>query len=121
MRLRDGRGDVIEGPADDGFVSVADEAEGDMPLRPTRPPHAHELGPRQRLDLVEHRVGRPDRDEQALAQPISTRSSRRNRNRSISEIVANWRIWSRSPGRRSCDRFDRAVDSARPKKTVPTG
>ena len=92
VRLRDGRGDVIEGPADDGFVSVADEAEGDMPLRPTRPPHAHELGPRQRLDLVEHRVGRPDRDEQALAQPISTRSSRRNRNRLSAEIVANCRI-----------------------------
>ena len=92
MRLDGGRGNAVEGPADDGFVSVAEEAEGDVPLRPARPPHAHELGPRQCLDLVEHLVGRPDRDEEALAQPTSTRSSRRNRNRLSAEIVANCRI-----------------------------
>ena len=66
-------------------LRVAQEAERDMPLRAARPPDLRQRGSGQALEHVEHVVGRPHRDEEALAQACTprsaSRSSRRRRSR----------------------------------------
>jgi hypothetical protein len=86
------RGHLAEGDTRLLRIGLAEEPQGHVPLLTSRIPDTDSLWTGPRFEDVEHVVGRPDRDEEALAQPTSTRSSRRNRNRLSAEIVANCRI-----------------------------